>query len=268
MSIDILRKMNAFIFAAGLGTRLKPFTESHPKALVPVDGVPMLGRVIMKLRDAGIPKIYVNVHHFASQIYDYLRDNNNFGVEIVVSDETGLLLETGGAIVRCAGPLLADGTPLLIHNSDVLTDFDITEMESHLGASDALMMVQKRKSSRQLLFDGHMEMRGWHNTETGEFRPDASAAKPDLEQYAFSGVHIITPRFILALKEYNAGLIQSGRAKAVAADGTVPFPIMDFYVDACRHMDFRGYLPEGEYRWFDIGKPGTLREACTAFSKI
>ncbi len=258
--------MNAFIFAAGLGTRLKPFTESHPKALVPVAGVPMLGRVIMKLRDAGVSKIYVNVHHFASQIYDYLRDNDKFGVEIVISDETDLLLETGGAIVRCADSLLADGTPLLIHNSDILTDFDISEMKSHLGSYDALMMVQKRESSRQLLFDNAMEMRGWHNLNTGEYRPDESAANPDFQQYAFSGVHIITPRFIRALKDYNDGLIQSGRAKAVASDGAVPFSIMDFYVGACRSMEFKGYLPAGEYRWFDIGKPETLEKASQAFS--
>lgn len=113
--------MYAFVFAAGLGTRLKPFTEHHPKALVPVGGVPMLQRVILKLKENGITNIVVNVHHFASQILEFLEQNKNFGVNIIISDETDCLLDTGGAMLH-AKNLFPKNERILIHNVDILTN--------------------------------------------------------------------------------------------------------------------------------------------------
>ena len=143
--------MKAMIFAAGLGTRLRPFTLEHPKALVPVGGKPMLRRVIEKLRDSGITRMVINTHHFADQIADYLRDNDNFGCDIDISFEPELL-DTGGGLLK-ARPLLDDGTdePVLIHNADILTDFPIKEMKHCFldNEADVTLLVDRRDTDRK-----------------------------------------------------------------------------------------------------------------------
>lgn len=248
--------MRALIFAAGLGTRLKPFTLEHPKALVPVGGVPMLERVIRKLKAAGIDRMVVNVHHFADQIIGFLSANNNFGVDISVSDESGQLLDTGGGILA-AREWLDAGEPVLVHNADILTDFDISGMmRSHLEQrADATLLVAERATSRYLLFDQDLRMRGWTNVATGEVRmpclcSERSAAS--LRRLAFGGVHIISPSVFGALEAY--------------AGGVRAFPIMPFYISECGSMVIGGYMPSAPYRWHDVGKPESLAAAEADFS--
>ena len=139
------------IFAAGLGTRLKPLTDTMPKALVTVGGMPLIWHVIMKLKAAGYERIVVNVHHFAQQIVDYLAANGNFGLDIRISDETGGLLETGGGI-RKALPLFDQSSPILIHNVDILSNLDLTV----LPEDESLLVVSERKTKRYLQFDHAM----------------------------------------------------------------------------------------------------------------
>ena len=174
--------MQAMIFAAGLGTRLKPLTDTMPKALVRVGGEPLIKRVIENLARAGVDRIVVNVHHFAGQIIDYLKENNNFGLDIRISDETSGLLETGGGIKKAA-PLFAPDAPILIHNVDILSNVDLKKFyiaasvreerrvksEEGRGVSeerrtkseegvDAVLLVSWRKTKRYLLFDDDMRL--------------------------------------------------------------------------------------------------------------
>ena len=164
--------MKALLFAAGLGTRLKPWTDFHPKALAPVGGKPMLGRVIEKLKGYGIREFVVNVHHFADQIADYLRQQDNFGTDIILSDESDMLLDTGGGLLY-AGRLLGDSEHVLIHNADILTDFDLGAMQSQACASGAIatLLVKERRTQRYLAFDSAGLMRGWRNLPPDKYVP-------------------------------------------------------------------------------------------------
>lgn len=248
--------MIAMIFAAGVGSRLKPFTDEHPKALVEVGGTPMLGRVITKLRDAGVSKIVVNVHHFAGQIRDYL-EANDFGLPISVSDESDRLLDTGGGILAASG-LLGSHEPILVHNADILTDFPVDEMvaEWERARPLALLLTSERKTSRYLLFDSEKLMRGWLNVKTGETRPETvSADAPGLQRLAFGGVHIIAPEALESLGQFAA---RFGQGRPI-------FSIIDFYIAACGTHDIKAYIPSTPYRWFDVGKPETLEAARQAF---
>lgn len=178
-------KMQAMIFAAGLGTRLKPLTDTMPKALVRVGDKSLIERVIEKLKGAGADRIVVNVHHFASQIVDYLKDNANFGTDIRVSDETDKLLDTGGGIKKAASLFDAD-RPVLIHNVDILSNVDLAHLYAMHGDCAATLVVSSRKTKRYLLFDGDMRLKGWTNIETGEVRspyPDLKVA--DCRMLAF-----------------------------------------------------------------------------------
>ena len=157
--------MQAMIFAAGLGTRLKPLTDTMPKALVKVGGEPLIKRVIDKLSASGVDRIVVNVHHFAQQITDYLNDNANFGKDIRISDEITGLLETGGGIKK-AYPLFDSSSPILIHNVDILSNVDLrsfyqlaVKAEGKDQAVDAVLLVSWRKTKRYLLFSAQLDRR-------------------------------------------------------------------------------------------------------------
>lgn len=244
--------MKAMIFAAGIGTRLKPWTLHHPKALVEVGGKPMLGRVIDRLRDAGIHEIVVNVHHFAPQIVDYLNNLNDPTLTITIADESQLLLDTGGGLLAAA-PLLGTDSPILLHNADILTDFPLEEMmEAHArSGADATLLVDRRSSSRCLYFDGDGTMRGWGNLVTGATRPeglDTSALTP----LAFGGVHIVNPATIFPLlREFAPGEV---------------FSITDFYIAVCDRASLRAYTPSAPYRWHDVGRPESLEAARAAYA--
>ncbi len=233
--------MKALIFAAGLGTRLKPITDTLPKALVPVGGEPLLAHVIRKLVSAGYDSLVVNVHHFPDQIIGYLQEHD-FGVPIAVSDERDLLLETGGGIVH-ARPLL-EGGPFLVHNVDILSNLDLAWFREQCRP-DALatLLVSQRETSRYLLFREDGRLAGWTNVATGEVRSpypqlDLSACR----RLAFSGIHYLSP-----------GIFQAFEALGFRGR----FPIMDFYLQACARYPIYAAVP-ASLRLLDVGKPDTL----------
>lgn len=258
--------MKALVFAAGLGTRLGDFTKEHPKALVEVDGTPMLARVLLKLRDAGITDVTVNVYHFAQQIKDYLEANNRFGMSLHVSDETGLLLETGGGMLAAARYLDGD-EPVVVHNADILTDFSLAEMTARhrAGGADATLLVAERDTARYIMFSPDGRMEGWTNISTGQCRPDGFVPQPQMLRRAFGGVHVVSPRLFSALARYNSARVAAG-AEA-NAQGISRFSIMDFYIDSCRELQLLAYEPSQPYRWCDIGKPDSLARARKLFGR-
>ncbi len=238
--------MKAMVFAAGLGTRLRPLTAHCPKALVEVGGVPMLERVILRLKHAGFDRIVVNVHHFPDMIIDFLKSRDNYGIEIEVSDERDGLLDTGGALVK-ARALLGDDEPVLVHNADILTDIDLgIMMKTHIEKkAAATLLVAHRTTSRYLLFDKAADLHGWMNVKSGETIPEG--IEPDkYGRLAFGGVHVISPQLLDRMVGY--------RPKGA-------FPIMPFYLSVCHEEKINGYIPSDEYHWFDIGKPDTLAAA-------
>lgn len=248
--------MKAMVFAAGLGTRLKPFTNSHPKALAEVCGQPMLGIVIQKLKAYGVTEFVVNVHHFADQILSYLKSNDYFGVNIHLSDETSKLLDTGGGILAASKWLDGDDD-IIVHNADILTDFNLDAMVSAHKAlkSMASLLVKDRSTKRYILFEPtSMRMKGWTNVETGAVKPEDICDVSSLRKLAFGGVHLISPKIIPCLMAYSEKI--SDGSKSIPK-----FSIMDFYIDACTQFPFYGYMPEESYHWHDIGKPDSLLAA-------
>ena len=180
--------MKAMIFAAGLGTRLKPLTDSMPKALVPVGGQPLLQHLLLKMKAVGINDITINVHHFAQQIIDFIGANDSFGLNIHISDETDELLETGGGL-RKALPQIGEDEPVLVHNVDILSNLDFQHLIAAHNPNDAVtLVVSQRNTSRYLLFDDNRRLCGWTNITTQQVKPegiDAGKYKP----LAFSGIH-------------------------------------------------------------------------------
>ena len=230
------------IFAAGLGTRLKPLTDRIPKALVSVGGEPLLKRVIFQLKDAGFTRIAVNVHHFSQQIIDYLRENNNFGMDIRISDESDKLLETGGGIKK-AWPLFDQTEPILIHNVDILSNVNLQKFYQNAPLA-ARLLVSERKTKRYLLFDDTMRLVGWTNIETGEVKSPYPGLNPkDYQMYAFSGIHMVAPSLF-----------------PLMADEPDKFPIMDFYLRHCDKVRIEGYV-KNDLKLMDVGKQETLKEA-------
>lgn len=243
--------MKAMVFAAGVGSRLKPFTDHHPKALVPVGGVPMLQRVIEKIAAEGIKDVVVNVHHFANQITDFLSRNNNFGLDIVVSDERELLLDTGGGLLHAESFLACDDEPILLHNADILTDFSLSAMIKAYNScgADALLMVGKRESSRQLYVSTDCKLVGWQNLTTGQTKPKGFSLQSDgLNACAFGGVHIISTALFPLLRKY------------AMTNGCV-FSIMPFYLDNLEQLDIETYMPVDNYMWHDVGSAEKLAAA-------
>ena len=222
----------AMIFAAGLGTRLKPLTDTMPKALVPVGGRPLLLHVIMKLKDSGFERIVVNVHHFAQQIIDYLAANQNFGLDIRISDESEKLLETGGGIKK-ALPLFDPHSPILIHNVDILSNVDLSQLDVDVPT----LVVSERKTKRYLQFDESMRLIGWKNIETGEVKGREGRS------LAFSGIHVFHPSLFPLLNDWPER-----------------FPVMDFYLKVCAHHLVRG-IEVKNLQLLDVGKLDTLEQA-------
>ena len=221
------------IFAAGLGTRLKPLTDTMPKALVRVGGQPLLWHVVMKLRAAGFQRVVVNVHHFAQQIVDYLKANDYFGLDIRISDETGGLLETGGGIKK-AQSLFDTSSPILIHNVDILSNLNL---QAVYEAGQSVLVVSQRQTKRYLQFDDDLRLIGWKNIETGQVKGREGRS------LAFSGIHVFSPSLF-----------------PLMASWPDRFPIMDFYLQACADHLIRGYEATN-LRLMDVGKLDTLDEA-------
>ena len=272
--------MKVMIFAAGMGTRLKPLTDTLPKALVPVGGKPLLYHVIENLKAAGFSDFVINVHHFAQQIKDYVRENGFFGVNISFSDETDMLRETGGGI-RHAAALLNDGDPFLIHNVDILSNLDIASFYAEhcstpgKGMADAAepplatLLVSDRKTERYLLFDADDNLVAWINLKTGEIKspfeelrrepvkdaeagPDGTTASVDheaflkeygLRKYAFAGIHVLSPEVFRLM-----------------GDKPEKFPIIPFYLSYCHKYKIKAHVAEN-LKLVDVGKLDSLQVA-------
>ncbi|MBF1500835.1 nucleotidyltransferase family protein [Prevotella pallens] len=256
--------MQSMIFAAGLGTRLKPLTDRIPKALVRVGGKPLIEYVLKNLVAAGSKRIVVNVHHFANQIIEYLQQND-FGVDICISDETEMLLDTGGGI-KNAAPFFNTSEPVLIHNVDILSNVDLRALYNYACEAeieqkvDAVLLVSLRKTKRYLIFNKDMRLVGWTNVDTGEVKSPYETLRELTftqpydnnnvinEQYgytlfAFSGIHIIGNKVFEAMNEYSA-----------------KFPIMDFYLQYAKDLHFVGKV-KNNLKLMDVGKLDTLAEA-------
>lgn len=237
--------MKALIFAAGLGTRLKPITDNLPKALVPIGGKPLLEHVIIKLKNAGFDQIIINVHHFPDQITDFLRGKNNFGIRIEISDERDHLLDTGGGI-KNTQHFFADGKPFLVHNVDILSNVNLNELyKFHCTQQDVLstLVVNKRETFRYLLFNEKNSLCGWINEKTNETKPLPNLNPLEYNKLAFSGIQIISPVIFDIMKKYDG-----------------KFPIMDFYLQNCQTQKIIGYVPEN-LKMIDVGKLNVLDEA-------
>lgn len=234
--------MKAMIFAAGLGTRLKPLTDYRPKALVKVKGMPLLEIVIQRLKLFGVKDIIINVHHFAPMMIEFLTKNNNFNINIAISDESKCLLNTGGGLKKAAG-FFDDDQPFLLVNTDILTNLDLKELyEAHLQ-SDAIatLAVRHRETSRYLLFDEGMAMHGWANVKSGEIKLSRNDSE-QLQMLAFSGIHVIDPKIFQFMPIDDV------------------FSIIDIYLKVAKTERIKGYL-HNENMWLDVGKIESLEKA-------
>lgn len=235
--------MKCLIFAAGLGTRLKPLTDTMPKAMVPVAGKPLIEHLLRKVAAAGFDEAVVNVHHFADQIIDFVA-SRDFGLKVAVSDERDALLETGGGIKK-AQPLLGAGEPFLAHNVDILSNLDLREFcRMHRHGDLATLLVSRRATSRYLLFDAERRLVGWTNVQTGEVKsPYSDLDVRSCEKLAFAGIHVISPAIFQLMETW------SGK-----------FSIIDFYLSACAGQTIRG-VEVPRMKMLDVGKADSLREA-------
>jgi NDP-sugar pyrophosphorylase family protein len=254
------------ILAAGLGTRLKPLTDTMPKALVPVQGRPLLDILVRRLQQSGYDRFIINIHHFAQQIRDYVA-LQDYAPLVHFSDESAQLLETGGGL-KHARPLFRDDEPILIHNVDILDNVDFEWFaRQHQADEDAVLMVSRRRTRRYLLFDSAMRLMGWTNVETGEVKSPfpwlreaditiddqlnvravanstLSTLHSSLHAYAFSGIHSFSPRLFPLMDRFPDR-----------------FSIIDFYLSVCHRARIVG-LPKDDLRLLDVGKLDTLREA-------
>lgn len=235
--------MKAMLLAAGLGTRLAPFTNSHPKALAPVGEQTLLEWNIRYLQRWGIYDVIVNVHHFANQIEDAIKAAGGWGSRISVSDERGEVLETGGGLKKAAA-FFAGEDAFVVMNVDVLTDLNLETLLAAHKEHDALatLAVMQRSSSRYLLFDKELELKGWRNEKTGAVRGREGAA------FAFTGIQVISGSLL----------------RSIGREGK--FSLIDVYLDAAEAgEDIRGYDHTGD-RFLDVGKPETLALASGLFT--
>jgi MurNAc alpha-1-phosphate uridylyltransferase len=231
--------MKAMILAAGLGTRLKPFTNEHPKALANVGGKSLLERNISYLKSYGVTEIIVNVHHFANQIIETVNHLKDLGVEISISDETLEVLETGGGLKKADWFFKDSQEPFILLNVDILTDLNLFKMlEAHQSSKAlATLAVGERDTSRYFLFDEQERLSGWENIKTNQkiiTRPNKL-----LYRKAFSGLHIISP-------EIFKNMSHTGK-----------FSMVDVYLDLSKSHLIKGYN-QGNCKFIDVGKPESI----------
>jgi len=241
--------MNALIFAAGLGTRLHPLTDTMPKALLPLAGKTLLEYQVDQLRQAGIKNIVINVHHFADDIVRYVREHNDFGCSISFSDEREQLLETGGGLRHARWLLQKAEEPILACNVDILSDISVDSViASYDSKTLGMLVVSERITSRYLLFDNHGYLRGWTNQQVGQVRP-AGLLVSGLRPLAFSGMQVLSPQMFSILEK-------------VADELGDKFSMIDAYLYVLEHGlgSFQAYVP-AEYRMMDVGKIEQLEEA-------
>ena len=234
--------MRALILAAGMGSRLKPLTDSTPKALVPFKGMPMVERVIRNLVDAGVQHIMVNVHHYADQVVDFLENLAIEGINLHISDETGELMDTGGAILQARDFLSAD-EDFIVHNVDVYTNLNIAELISYHRKGDALatLAVKRRTTSRSLLFDPEGTLCGWKHNETGEERM-VRTPSGFLEDLGNSCVQMI-----------NAGFLDF-------FPKTEPRSLTEMYLELAKQHKIGAFIHNQDY-WYDLGRYNNFMKA-------
>ncbi len=236
------------IFAAGKGTRLKPLTNNTPKALVKVCGITLLERVLIKLKQFGITDVIINIHYLGRDILAFLKEKKNFGINISISDESSMLLDTGGGLAK-ASSFFDDTDDFVLYNVDILSDINLFDMWcKHMHDKNlATLAVRDRQTSRYFLFDNNTMLCGWENTLTGEKIIKRNSTEP-LKPYAFSGIHIVSKKIF----------------RYMPARGS--FSITKTYLDLCSDMPIGGYVCNNSY-WFDVGKHASLTEASQHFSK-
>lgn len=280
--------MKAMIFAAGLGSRLKPLTDTRPKALLVVAGKPMLEHIILKLKAAGFDEIVINVHHFANQILAFLEANQNFGVKIQISDETDYLLDTGGGLEKASYILYPSSLDFfnstcesvldnmkkdedpsiekfnrllnsalqeeyyLIHNVDIISNCDLESLAYyHQNSScvNATLLVSQRQTSRYLLFNDNNKLCGWVNKDTMETKPVGfQYEEGKYKEYAYSGIQVVNPTLFKYLPKGK-------------------YSIIDFYLSMCHRITVQCYVDD-DLQLIDIGKPETLEKAEEFLSKL
>jgi len=228
------------IFAAGLGTRLKPLTDTMPKALVPLAGKPLLQWQVEKLRDAGIIDLIVNVHHFPDMIIDTIRQNNGWGCTITISDERDMLLDTGGGLKKIKNEKLRIiNEPVLACNVDILSNMDLRALvRAYEKKGVSQLVVSDRKTQRYLCFDEQDQLCGWTNIATGELKG------LDGRHLAFSGCQILNPEVLSLLSQMPGD----------------KFSLIDFYLKVMNEVPLQAYVPS-DYRMMDVGKIDQIDEA-------
>ena len=251
--------MQAMIFAAGLGTRLKPLTDTLPKALVPLAGKTLLQWQVEKLKAAGITDIVVNVHHFPDMIIDYLRQHDYFGCNIQVSDERDMLLETGGGLRKAEEMFRSSGVQefrsseegILVCNVDILSNIDIpTLLQAYNPEEMGVVVVSERDTQRYLLFNEENRLCGWTNIATGEVKGEEAIRRlgdEAMKKLAFSGMQVLNPRVFDCMDE----IVEKKGEK---------FSLIDLYLNIAEKEILRAYIPEN-YRMMDVGKIAQLSEA-------
>lgn len=235
--------MRAMIFAAGLGTRLRPLTDDRPKAMVELDGKPLLYHCIENLKRFGVTEIMVNVHHFGDQIIDYLR-TNDFGIDAKISDERDFLLDTGGGLKR-AFETFGGEDPIIVHNVDIFSNADIKALyDAHLESNaEATLLCSHRDSSRQLISSEDGRLRAWKNLKTEEIKGDATVFDEPYNQLAFAGIHIINPSLLKEMSVYPD-----------------KFSIIDFYLDMAKNHNIQLH-ESADLQLIDVGKVDALAKA-------
>lgn len=236
--------MKAMIFSAGLGTRFKPWTDHHPKALAVVGDKSLLQRNVEYLQRHGINNVVVNVHHFADQIEQAIHDSKGWGSQIQISDERTEVLETGGGLLK-AEPLLGTDARFLTCNVDILTDLNISKlMEFHLEHRPLISFgITDRPSSRQFLFNSNMQLCGWKNNQNGDVK--MSRAETELTARSYSCVAVFEPTVFELIRSYGF----SGK-----------FSLTDVYLRLATEHTILGYDHSGD-RFIDVGKPESVEKA-------
>lgn len=260
--------MKAMIFAAGLGTRLKPLTDAMPKALVPIDGKPLLQHVLEKLVGAGYDDIVINIHHFADQIERWVAEHSMPGVKVHLSDERKELLETGGGIRHAAG-YLQDADNFLIHNVDILSNLNLAEFADSFRGK-AMLVVSERETQRYLIFDKEMRLVGWTNIKTGEVRTPFPAVREAFDENYTATINTITMQMCPYNKQEGSGPYSLLAFAGIHQMSTELLPLMDrwpdkfsiidFYLSICREHPIYAYVPDN-LRLMDVGKLNTLAAA-------
>lgn len=229
--------MKAMIFAAGLGTRFKPLTDTMPKALVNISGKPLLEHVILKLKEEGFREIIVNVHHFGEQIIQFLKSKDNFGIRIEISDERDRLLDTGGAIKKAAW-FFEDDESILIHNSDILSDVNLAAIyNTHIKNKVAgTLVVNNRNTSRYLFFDKQNHLKGWINEMNGQIKSSSYFDEKVHKKLAFFGIHVLSRDVVHFMDKFPD-----------------KFSIIDLYLSICDKVVLKAYVADNN-TMVDVGR--------------